>query len=176
MSCSFSPVLRSGSDCTSRVTSSWTRRSAHIPAVRKVPAGFIPFFAITHEPVTPLKEFAISSAGFWVQHASNEFILIRRPNLRDEHAPFVKGLVAFNVLTSVMYAVAAFARAGPAERDTRGMAVSAQIDGAMDRGDGPGAGSARRRALLPAEVARAEVGEPRRENRRRAAVVLKAAN
>src|SRR3954468_15333559 len=45
------------------------------PGVRKVSAGFIPFFAITHEPVTPLKEFTISSAGFWVQHAGSEYIL-----------------------------------------------------------------------------------------------------
>jgi hypothetical protein len=97
------------------------------PGVRKVSAGFIPFFAITHEPVSPLKEFTISSAGFWVQHAGSEILLMRRPNLRGEHAPFVKGLLAFNVLTSVMYAGAAFARSGPAERDTRGMAISAEI-------------------------------------------------
>jgi len=97
------------------------------PGVRKVSAGFIPFFAITHEPVSPLKEFTISSAGFWVQHAGNEILLMRRPSLRDEHAPFVKGLLAFNIVTSVMYAGAAFARRGPAERDTRGMAVSADI-------------------------------------------------
>ncbi len=95
--------------------------------VRKVSAGFIPFFAITHESVSPLKEFTISSAGFWVQHAGSEVLLTRRPNLRDEHAPIAKGLLAFNVLTSVMYAGTAFARRGPSERDTRGMAVSAGI-------------------------------------------------
>lgn len=97
------------------------------PGVRKVSAGFIPFFAIMHEPVTPRKEFTISSAGFWVQHAGDEIILARHPNLREEHAPLVKGLFAFNVLTSVMYAGAAFVRAGPVERDTRGMALSADI-------------------------------------------------
>ena len=64
------------------------------PAVRKVSAGFIPFFAITHEPVTPVEEFTISSAGFWVQHAGDEFLLSHRPNLRHEHAPFAKGLLA----------------------------------------------------------------------------------
>lgn len=97
------------------------------PGVRKVSAGFIPFFAITHEPVSPLKEFTISSAGFWVQHAGSEVLLSRRPNLRMEHAPVAKGLLAFNVLTSVMYGGAAFARHGPSERDTRGMAISADI-------------------------------------------------
>ena len=97
------------------------------PGVRKVSAGFIPFFAITHEPVTPLKEFTISSAGFWVQHAGSEYLLSRRPNLRDEHAPVAKGLLAFNVLTSVMYAGAAFVQHGPLERDTRGIAIGADI-------------------------------------------------
>jgi hypothetical protein len=96
--------------------------------LKKVSAGPFPFFAITHQPVTPTKEFTISSAGFWVQHASNELILSRRPHLRTEHAPFTKGVVAFNVLTSVGYAVAAFARAGPPERDTRGMAIGTRID------------------------------------------------
>ena len=40
----------------------------------------------------------------------------------------LKGVLAFNILTSFAYAGAAFARTGPAERDTRGMAVSAGID------------------------------------------------
>ena len=97
------------------------------PGVRKVSAGFIPFFAITHEPVTPTKEFIISSAGFWMQHGGDEYLLSRRPNLRQEHAPFAKGLLAFNVLTSVMYAGTAFVQHGPVERDTLGMAVSADI-------------------------------------------------
>ena len=70
----------------------------------------------------PRREFIIDSAGFWVQEATNEVILSRRPNLRREHAPFLKGVVAFNVLASVSYAGAAFARTGPVERDTRGMA------------------------------------------------------
>lgn len=39
-----------------------------------------------------------------------------------------QGLLAFNVLNSVGYALAAFARAGPYERDTRGMADSSGVD------------------------------------------------
>ena len=97
------------------------------PGVRKISAGFIPFFAITHDPVSPTKEFAISSAGFWVQHIGSEVLLSRRREIRHEHAPIAKGYLAFNVLTSVMYSGAAFVRAGPAERDTRGMAYSADI-------------------------------------------------
>jgi hypothetical protein len=89
--------------------------------------GPLPFFAITHAPVSPVREFAISSAGFWVQHASSEMILSTRPQLRHEHAPLVKGVFAFNVLTSVAYAGAAFTTSGPDERDTRGIAVSARL-------------------------------------------------
>jgi len=83
----------------------------------------IPFFAITHDAgLTPRKEFIIDSAGFWVQEATNEILLSRRPNLRREHAPFTKGVFAFNVIASFAYSGAAFARTGPVERDTRGMA------------------------------------------------------
>jgi hypothetical protein len=110
--------------------------SAHIVAdaafgtsvgLKKVTFGPLPFFAITHEPVTLAREFIISSAGFWTQHATSELVLTRHPDLRHEHAPVLKGLLAFNVLASVAYSAAAFARIGPAERDTRGMAVSADV-------------------------------------------------
>jgi hypothetical protein len=92
------------------------------PRLKKVSFQGIPFFAITHDTMSPRREFVIDSAGFWVQEAINEVILSRRPNLRREHAPLLKGVVAFNVLASVSYAGVAFARTGPAERDTRGMA------------------------------------------------------
>jgi hypothetical protein len=94
------------------------------PGVKRVSFGGIPFFAITHGQVSPKQEFAIASAGFWVQHGTSELLLTRHPNLRGEHAPFAKGMLAWNVLASAAYSGAAFARAGPAERDTRGMAVS----------------------------------------------------
>jgi hypothetical protein len=92
------------------------------PGVKKVSFHGIPFFAITHDSVSPRREFIIDSAGFWVQEATSELILSRRPNLRQERAPVLKGMLAFNVLASVSYAGAAFARTGPVERDTRGMA------------------------------------------------------
>jgi hypothetical protein len=98
------------------------------PGVKKVTFGPLPFFAITHAPVGPAREFVISSAGFWAQHAGSEFLLTTRPALRQDQAPLLKGLLAFNVLTSVAYSGAAFARVGPDERDTRGMAVAAGVD------------------------------------------------
>ncbi len=95
------------------------------PTLKKVDFGGIPFFAITHPAGLPRREeFTISSAGFWIQHASSEIVLTRHPRLRDESAPTLKGLLAFNVLASVAYGSAALAQAGPAERDTRAMAGS----------------------------------------------------
>ena len=97
------------------------------PGVKRVTFGPIPFFAITHEAVSPGREFVISSAGFWAQHGVNELVLSQRPALRGEGAPLLKGILAFNLLTSAAYSVAAFAQIGPPERDTRGMAVSADV-------------------------------------------------
>jgi hypothetical protein len=97
------------------------------PGLKGVSYAGIPFFAITHEPVSPPEEFAISSAGFWAQHVSSEWLLTRHPRLRYERAPVRKGMLAFNVLVSTMYAGAAIGRTGPDERDTRGMAASARM-------------------------------------------------
>jgi len=98
------------------------------PGIKKVTFGPFPFFAITHEPVSPGREFVISSAGFRMQEAVNEILLTTHPELRNDDEPVLKGLFAFNILTSFGYAGAAFARAGPVERDTRGMAQSADVD------------------------------------------------
>ena len=97
------------------------------PGLRKVSFSGIPFFAITHRTLSPGREFVISSAGLWAQEVSNELLLTRRPRLREAHAPFAKGTLAFNTITSVAYAGAAFGRAGPVERDTRGAADAARL-------------------------------------------------
>jgi hypothetical protein len=98
------------------------------PGVKRVSFGAIPFFAITHRStVSPGQEYVISSAGFWVQHATSEWLLASRPNLRHERAPYLKGWLAWNVLASAAYSTAAFGRFGPAERDTRGIAQSLGI-------------------------------------------------
>jgi hypothetical protein len=99
------------------------------PRFKRVDFGGIPFFALTHDSGLPARqEFTISSAGFWVQHGTSEWILSRHPRLRSERAPMRKGVLAFNVLASVAYGGAAFAHAGPVERDTRGMADSLGVD------------------------------------------------
>lgn len=94
------------------------------PGFKRLDYGVIPFFAVTHEPVSRGREFAISVSGFTVQHAVNEWLLSQGPPLRDRSRPFLKGWFAFNVATSSLYAVSAFARTGPPERDTRGIAIS----------------------------------------------------
>jgi hypothetical protein len=99
------------------------------PRVRGIKYGPLPFFAIVHDGVTRRQEFVISSAGFWMQHAGSEWLLSERPRLRDERAPFLKGLLAFNLAASAVYATAGLGRFGPPERDTRGMAVSLGDDG-----------------------------------------------
>jgi hypothetical protein len=99
------------------------------PGLKKVDFHGLPFFAITHRSGRAAnEEFVISSAGFWMQQAGNEWLLSKRPKLKSEPAPFTKGYFAFNVLASVVYAGAAFAKTGPEERDTRGMAASSRLD------------------------------------------------
>lgn len=98
------------------------------PRVRGVDFHGIPFFAVSHEPLPPGEEYLVSSAGFAVQDATSEWLLSGDRPLREQEAPYKKGWLAFNVMASAAYAGAAFARTGPAERDTRGMAESAGID------------------------------------------------
>jgi hypothetical protein len=97
--------------------------NAH-PGTKPIRYAGIPFFAMTHDPVTRPREFVISSAGFWMQHAGSEWMLTARPHLRDETAPFLKGMLAFNIGTSLMYAGAAIGKLGPPERDPLGMSTS----------------------------------------------------
>ena len=99
------------------------------PRITGVRFGPFPFFAITHRgDLSPRREFTISSAGFWIQNLSSEWLLTRRPALRTARMPLAKGVLAFNVLNSAGYAGVAFARAGPFERDTRGMADASGVD------------------------------------------------
>jgi hypothetical protein len=98
------------------------------PGVKRVEFAGIPFFAITHRSdLSPRREFIVSSAGFWSQYLLSEQILTHRPRLRLEQRPIEKGVVGFHAATSVMYAAAAFAKIGPVERDTRGMASALGI-------------------------------------------------
>ena len=96
--------------------------------VKKVDYKGIPFFALSHAPdLSPRREYVVSSAGFWAQYLYSEQILTHHPNLKNEQSPLRKGMLTFHVVTSLMYAGAAFGKTGPTERDTRGMASSRRI-------------------------------------------------
>src|SRR3954462_10848392 len=74
------------------------------PGIKKVSFHGLPFFAITHDSgLPPRQDFVIDSAGFWVQEATNEWLLTTRPDLRRERAPLAKGVFAFNVGASIAY-------------------------------------------------------------------------
>lgn len=95
--------------------------------------GFIPFFTVAprigcedgtcykHDGsefwAGPGGKFAITSAGFNVQHITDEIMLSRNPRLRYKAAPFQKGLLAFNTLLSVAYATTAITRIENPEGD-----------------------------------------------------------
>jgi hypothetical protein len=98
------------------------------PGFRRLDYGFVPFFAVTHDPVSRRREYVIASSGFLAQHAANEWLIgsaSRDASLRSSPAAFRKGWLAFNLATSAVYTAAALGRVGPPERDTRGMAVHA---------------------------------------------------
>jgi hypothetical protein len=97
--------------------------------VKKVDYKGIPFFALSHaHDLSPRREYVVSSAGFWSQYLYSEQILTHHPSLKNERSPFRKGMLTFHVVTSLMYAGAAFGKTGPIERDTRGMAESIKIN------------------------------------------------
>ncbi len=95
--------------------------------------GFIPFFTIAPRIgcydgtcykndgsefwAGPRGKFGITSAGFNVQHITDEIMLSRNPRLRYQVAPFQKGLLAFNTLLSIAYAATAITRIENAEGD-----------------------------------------------------------
>ncbi len=93
------------------------------PYLKRVDTADIPFFAVTYrKEVTLRQEYAIASAGFWVQHGMAEAVLAKYPYVWKEAPMAVKGAFAFHLATSLVYAYAALAKSGPPERDTLGMA------------------------------------------------------
>ena len=97
--------------------------------VKRVGWKGVPFFALSHaNNLSPRREFTVSSAGFWSQWLYSEQILTHHPDLRHERSPFRKGVLTFHVVTLMIYSGAAFAKTGPVERDTRGMATSIHIN------------------------------------------------
>jgi hypothetical protein len=105
--------------------------------------GFVPFFAVSPDikctgnlcekrsgqRFTPGQrgDVYIVTAGFSVQHLTDEFILGVAPDLANEYAPFRKGLLSFNILLSVLYAASAYAGVEDQHGDVHGMGRRLQV-------------------------------------------------
>jgi hypothetical protein len=99
--------------------------------------GFIPFVAIVPSITCRNGEcrkhdgqpyyagrpglYTIVSAGMQCQHYEDEIILTARPELRMVDAPFRKGMLTFNTLLSLGYALSNIAGVEPTDGDLRGM-------------------------------------------------------
>lgn len=85
--------------------------------------GPFPFFAI--QPccdLTPREEYVIGSAGFMVGDVSSELILQIGPRLRSRRHAFLKGVLMFDIVLALGYAVTGFAGIGPPQSDINTMA------------------------------------------------------
>ena len=90
--------------------------------------GPFPFFAI--QPccnLTPREDYVIGSAGFMVGDVSSELILQIAPRLRSRRHAFLKGVLMFDILLAMGYAVTGFAGIGPAQSDVNTMARGLQV-------------------------------------------------
>lgn len=106
--------------------------------------GFVPFFVLSPDikcsgmndcqkrngsHFTPGErgDVYIVTAGFSVQHLTDEFILGVAPDLAHQYAPFRKGLLGFNIVLSVLYAASAYAGIEDQHGDVHGMARRLQV-------------------------------------------------
>jgi hypothetical protein len=71
------------------------------------------------------KRFVIASAGINSQTITSEWILTRHPRLAEESRPFLKGMLAFDILTSAGYALVG--RKDP-DGDLRGMSEALKVN------------------------------------------------
>lgn len=95
-------------------------------AVRE-PSGTIRYVDRDGRPISSgaEKKFATASAGINSQNLTSELILSIDPNLREERRPFLKGMLAFDIVTSIGYAV--LGRLDP-DGDLRGMSESRGVN------------------------------------------------
>jgi len=89
----------------------------------RVDLGPFPFFAI--QPccrLTPRENYVIGSAGFLVGDVSSELILQIAPRLRSRRHAFLKGVLMFDIVLALGYAITGFAGVGPPQSDVNTMA------------------------------------------------------
>lgn len=117
---------------------------ANVPTLEPVRfAGFLPFFAVSPniqcrdgtclkrngDPFVPgPRGYAfIVSSGILCQEITDEIILTEHPRIRHETSPFLKGMLLFNVATSVAYGIANLSGIEPPEGDVRGLDSAGRI-------------------------------------------------
>jgi hypothetical protein len=94
----------------------------------RVDLGPIPFFAI--QPccnLTHREEYVIGSAGFVVGDVSSELVLQIAPRLRSRRHAFLKGVLMFDIVLAVGYAITGFAGVGPPQSDVNTMSRGLQV-------------------------------------------------
>jgi hypothetical protein len=74
------------------------------------------------------KRFVIASAGINSQNIASEWILTQYPRLQNESRPYLKGMLAFDILTSMGYVLVG--RKDP-DGDIRGMSESLKVNDAI---------------------------------------------
>jgi hypothetical protein len=109
--------------------------------------GFVPFFAIAPriqcdgercidrhgDPFEAGRrgKYFIVSAGFNVQHLTDEIILSRHPDLRHRDLPFHKGMLLFNVFLSALYITGEWTGLSDPHGDLGGMRQMSGFDGRL---------------------------------------------
>lgn len=97
--------------------------------VEKVQLGPFPFFSLTACcNLTRNEEWIIASAGFVSQQMTSELILQLAPSIRQQRRPFLKGVLMFDILLALGYAVTGFANIGPPSSDVMTMSRAMQVE------------------------------------------------
>jgi hypothetical protein len=108
--------------------------TGHHPKFVETHLGKIPFFAI--QPcctnLSHAAEYTIASAGFAVGDLSSELILQIQPRLRSRRSAYLKGVLIFDEVLAIGYAVSGFLEVkypnlGPPQSDINSMARSLGI-------------------------------------------------
>jgi hypothetical protein len=117
---------------------------ANVPTLEPVRfLGFLPFFAVSPnvrchdgtcvrrngEPFQPgpTGYAFIVSSGILCQELTDEIILTEHPRIRQETEPFLKGMLLFNVATSLAYGIANLAQIEPPQGDLNGLDAVSRV-------------------------------------------------
>jgi hypothetical protein len=106
------------------------------PKLSAVQLGPFPFFAIEPTHIRNNQQrYTIAQAGFMMEDLYAEAILQVDPRIREQHHPFLKGMLLFHVVLDAGYAITGLANVGPSQSDvntmSRGLGVPPWAIGIM---------------------------------------------